>query len=131
MPNWISEIKAEQEQLVAKREAEEARALLAAKMLEVDGPKFWTSLVGELRAMAEQLSEIGVRATMSDTSTNLEKAFEVASCQKQHPLPAPDPYKCFYKNGSDRIRCVPLDVARYDLLFEIAHGELVSCPRSK
>lgn len=131
MPNWISEIKAEQEQLVAKREAEEARALLAAKMLEVDGPKFWTSLVGELRAMAEQLSEIGVRATMSDTSTNLEKAFEVAVVKSNTLYPRLIHTNVFYKNGSDRIRCVPLDVARYDLLFEIAHGELVSCPRSK
>ena len=48
MPDWISEIKSEMEQSNSQREAGSARAALAAKILMVDGPKFWDSLVARL-----------------------------------------------------------------------------------
>ncbi len=124
MPDWISEIKTRKEQSIAERDAEEARAALASKMLAVDAPKFWSALTTELGAMVARLHEIGVRATISDLSTNIEKGCQIAVSATSSMYPRQIHTNVFYGNGSNRIRCIPLDSAPYDLSFQIVHDHL-------
>jgi hypothetical protein len=128
MGDWISEIKEEQERSLSARRASDDRAMLANRILNEDGPAFWTAVIAEIKMMLERLHEIGVRATISDTSTNIENAFQLAVSTTSSLFPRQIHTNVFYANGSDRIRCIPLDVSPFNLFLQLSErsGDLVA-----
>jgi hypothetical protein len=131
MSDWISELKAEQEKTIAEREVETTRALFVNKTLATDGPKFWASLVSELGLVVGRFNEAEIdqmRATISDTSTNIERALQIVLSTNKNLSPRQIHTNVFYSDGSERIRCHPLDVAAYNLSFAVRNGELAVVP---
>jgi hypothetical protein len=118
--DWIEQRQLEQEKDKAAKQAETDRALFAAHVLQKEAPQFWTELMGILRSTVSRLDSIGVRGTVSDTSTSIENACQVAVSVTNALFPQTTHTNLFYRNGDRHIRCHPVDVPAYNFEFQVS-----------
>jgi hypothetical protein len=118
--DWIEQKKIEQDRTKESAQAEIDRALFAAHVLQKEAPAFWSELTSALRSTVSRLEDIGVRGTVSDTSTNIENACQIAVSLTNGLYPQMTHTNVFYRNGDLQIRCTPLDVSPYTLAFQVS-----------
>jgi len=108
IPEWIKNIRDQDELKTAKADANMQRQLLAKKTIETDGPAFWKQLLKELELQTRALAIIPrLRGSLAGIETAIptgEEARHVAIFYSGL-VPQDTSTNIFYKPGQSFIRC--------------------------
>lgn len=76
-PDWIKQIKEADDAATAQAELQKQRRIAAEKTLAADGPEFWKELIREFGNAVNAMSQINVRATLSDVGGKGQEAYQI------------------------------------------------------
>jgi hypothetical protein len=125
VPKWIADIKDQETQGLLERQAHRDRELLAAKMIQADGPGFWASLLKELKITVCSLPEIGVQAEMVNLGgTHPEEHYRISAVLKS-AFPSYSGIRLSYGGPRAKaIGCYPDEKASFSLRFVVYEEQL-------
>ena len=120
-PEWIKQLKVEQDQERKTTERVAERALLREKAIVSDGPAFWKRLLKELQRTIDGLPPIGITGTLTPINVSTEEAYEVGLTRVAE-TPTQVQTKVFYKAGNRMIRSHSSDRSYSELAFTLGEN---------
>jgi len=126
MPDWIKQIKAEDDLSNARNDAERDRHRAAEVTVIANGPDFWKQLLKELKITVDNLDAIRCRGSLTIMGDpRVEQTCRVLVARKSI-IPNQTYTDLFYSLGSMAIRCMSMDGPLPNLSFCVCPKKGVS-----